>query len=77
MHEVKARGGHIIAFAYEGQHELCELAETAFVISGTFPPLLGTIVTLGVMQYFVYAVARQRGCPIDKPRNLAKSVTVE
>ncbi len=77
VHEVKARGGHIIAFAYEGQHELCELAETAFVISGTFPPLLGTLVTLGVMQYFVYAVARQRGCPIDKPRNLAKSVTVE
>lgn len=77
VHEVKARGGHIIAFAYEGQHELCELAETAFVIFGTFPPLLGTIVTLGVMQYFVYAVARQRGCPIDKPRNLAKSVTVE
>jgi glucosamine--fructose-6-phosphate aminotransferase (isomerizing) len=77
VHEVKARGGHVIAFAYEGQHELCELAETAFVISGTFPPLLGALVTLGVMQYFVYAVARERGCPIDKPRNLAKSVTVE
>ena len=77
VHEVKARGGHVIAFAYEGQHELCELAETAFVISGKFPPLLGDLVTLGVMQYFVYAVARQRGCPIDKPRNLAKSVTVE
>jgi len=76
-HEVKARGGHIIAFAYEGQHELSELAETAFVISGQFPPLLGSIVMLGVMQYFVYAIARQRGCPIDKPRNLAKSVTVE
>jgi glutamine---fructose-6-phosphate transaminase (isomerizing) len=76
-HEVKARGGHIIAFAYEGQHELCELAETVFVISGTFPPLLGTLATLGVMQYFVYAVAKKRGCPIDKPRNLAKSVTVE
>ncbi len=77
VHEVKARGGHVIAFAYEGQHELCELAETAFVISGEFPPLLGVLVTLGVMQYFVYAVARERGCPIDKPRNLAKSVTVE
>jgi glucosamine--fructose-6-phosphate aminotransferase (isomerizing) len=77
VHEVKSRGGHVIAFAYEGQHELCELAETAFVITGKFPPLLGALVTLGVMQYFVYAVARQRGCPIDKPRNLAKSVTVE
>lgn len=77
VHEVKSRGGHVIAFAYEGQHELCELAETAFVISGQFPPLLGALVTLGVMQYFVYAVARERKCPIDKPRNLAKSVTVE
>lgn len=76
-HEVKSRGGHIIAFAYEGQYELCELAETSFVISGKFPPLLGNLVMLGVMQYFVYAVARERKCPIDKPRNLAKSVTVE
>jgi glucosamine--fructose-6-phosphate aminotransferase (isomerizing) len=76
-YEVKARGGHIIAFTYENQHELTELAETAFVIAGKFPALLGSIVMLGVMQYFVYAVARQRGCPIDKPRNLAKSVTVE
>ncbi len=76
-HEVKSRGGHIIAFAYEGQHELCELAETSFVISNSVPALLGPLAMVGLMQYFVYAIAKQRGCPIDKPRNLAKSVTVE
>lgn len=76
-HEVKARGGRVIAFAYEGQHELCELAETSFVISADIPTLLGPLAMVGLMQYFVYAVAKERGCPIDKPRNLAKSVTVE
>lgn len=76
-HEVKSRGGHIIAFAYEGQHELCELAETAFVISGNVPTLLGPLAMIGLVQYFVYTIAKERGCPIDKPRNLAKSVTVE
>jgi glucosamine--fructose-6-phosphate aminotransferase (isomerizing) len=76
-HEVKSRGGRIIAFAYEGQHELCELAETSFVIPGDLPALLGPLAMVGLMQYFVYSIAKQRGCPIDKPRNLAKSVTVE
>lgn len=76
-HEVKSRGGRVIAFAYEGQHELCNLAETAFIISRDIPLLLGPLAMAGLMQYFVYAVAKERGCPIDKPRNLAKSVTVE
>lgn len=76
-HEVQARGGRIIAFAYEGQGELCALAETFFVISGDLPPLLGPLAMIGLVQYFVYAIAKERGCPIDKPRNLAKSVTVE
>ncbi|HSC24770.1 MAG TPA: glutamine--fructose-6-phosphate transaminase (isomerizing) [Candidatus Babeliales bacterium] len=76
-HEVKARGGRIIAFAYSGQNELCSLAETSFIVSSDVPPLLGPLAMLGIMQYFIYTIARLRGCPIDKPRNLAKSVTVE
>jgi glutamine---fructose-6-phosphate transaminase (isomerizing) len=76
-HEVRARGGRVIAFAYEGQDELCSLAETYFIISGSVPPLLGSLAMTGLMQFFVYAVAKERGCSIDKPRNLAKSVTVE
>jgi len=74
--EVKARSGHIIAFAFEGQDELCKLADQAFV----FPcvnPLLGPLAMTGVMQFFAYQIAKELGMPIDKPRNLAKSVTVE
>lgn len=76
-HEVKARGGKVIAFTYVGQNELCALAETSFIISQAVPSLLGPLAMIGLMQYFVYAIAKERGCPIDKPRNLAKSVTVE
>lgn len=76
VQEVKARNGHIVAFAFEGQDELCRLADLVFV----FPhvkPLLGPLAMTGLMQFFVYEIARQLGRPIDKPRNLAKSVTVE
>lgn len=74
--EIKAREGHLIVFAFEGQQELIELADTAFV----FPhihPLLGPLAMTGLMQFFAYQIAKILGCSIDKPRNLAKSVTVE
>lgn len=74
--EVKARKGHLIIFAFEGQVELQELADWCFI----FPhidPLVGPLVMAGLMQFLVYQIALARGCPIDKPRNLAKSVTVE
>lgn len=74
--EAKARGGHLIIFAFEGQHEISALADQLFV----FPlinPLLGSLAMTGLMQFFVYQIALELGRPIDKPRNLAKSVTVE
>ncbi|MCL5436271.1 MAG: glutamine--fructose-6-phosphate transaminase (isomerizing) [Candidatus Dependentiae bacterium] len=74
--EVKARKGHIVVFAFEGQDELVALADTAIVVP-VVAPLLGSLILTGVMQLFVYHIAKQRGCPIDKPRHLAKSVTVE
>ena len=74
--EVKARGGNLIAFVFEGQTELEQLADTAFVIQRVHP-LLAPIALVGLMQFLAYQVAKERGCPIDKPRNLAKSVTVE
>lgn len=76
IQEVKARNGHIIAFAFEGQDQLIEIADTCFI----FPrinPLLGPLCMTGLMQFFFYAIAKELGRPIDKPRNLAKSVTVE
>ena len=74
--EVKARKGHLVAFAFEGQTELIELADTVFIIPEV-NPLLGPLAMTGLMQFFVYSIAKELGRPIDKPRNLAKSVTVE
>lgn len=74
--EVKARKGHLVAFAFEGQVELCALADYAFVIPKV-KPLLGPLAMTGLMQFFVYRIANELGCAIDHPRNLAKSVTVE
>ncbi len=76
VQEVKARNGHIVVFAFEGQKELLELADTAFVLPEV-KPLLGPLAMTGLMQFFVYSIAKELGRPIDKPRNLAKSVTVE
>lgn len=74
--EIKARNGKLVIFAFEGQKELIELADCVFV----FPrvnPLLGSLAMTGLMQFFVYHIAKVLGRSIDKPRNLAKSVTVE
>jgi glucosamine--fructose-6-phosphate aminotransferase (isomerizing) len=76
VQEVKSRNGHVVAFAFEGQTELIEIANYAF----KFPhvkPLLGPLAMTGVMQFFAYSIAQVLKCPIDKPRNLAKTVTVE
>lgn len=74
--EVKARNGKVIAFACEGQQELIALADRSFVVPKVSPLLFPLAVT-GIMQYLCYALARAWDRPIDKPRNLAKSVTVE
>src|ERR1700733_2336641 len=74
--EIKAREGHLVVFAWEGQHELIQIANQAFIIPHV-KPLLGPLAMTGLMQMFVYQIAKELGCPIDKPRNLAKSVTVE
>jgi glucosamine--fructose-6-phosphate aminotransferase (isomerizing) len=74
--EVKARKGRLLAVAFEGQKELIDLADDVFVFPAVSPHL-SVIATIGVIQIFVYYIALARGCNIDKPRNLAKSVTVE
>lgn len=76
VQEIKARNGHVIAFAFEGQHQLEELADTTFVVPSV-TPLLGPLCMTGLMQFLFYAIAKELGHAIDKPRNLAKSVTVE
>ncbi len=74
--EVKARKGRLIVCAFEGQKELCDLADVAFVLPKV-EPLLAPLAMIGLMQFLAYQVAKALGRDIDKPRNLAKSVTVE
>ncbi|RCH55626.1 glutamine--fructose-6-phosphate transaminase (isomerizing) [Mucilaginibacter hurinus] len=76
IQEVKARGGHVIAIVTEGDTEVKDMAEYVIEIPQTgeaFVPLLATI----PLQLLAYHIAVMRGCNVDQPRNLAKSVTVE
>jgi glucosamine--fructose-6-phosphate aminotransferase (isomerizing) len=74
--EVKARKGKIIAIVSEGDEQVCELADYCIEIpecDEMLVPLLATI----PLQLLSYHIALLRGCNVDQPRNLAKSVTVE
>jgi glucosamine--fructose-6-phosphate aminotransferase (isomerizing) len=76
IEEVKVRDGIVIAVATEGNHEIAEKADYTIYIPAAgnlVNPILSTI----PLQLFAYHVACLRGCDVDKPRNLAKSVTVE
>jgi glucosamine--fructose-6-phosphate aminotransferase (isomerizing) len=76
IEEVKARGGQVIALINEGDTEIKRLADTTFTLPVT-TDLLTPILTSIPLQLFSYYVAVLRGCNVDQPRNLAKSVTVE
>src|SRR5437879_1083419 len=76
MQEVKARRGRIIAITTEGNGDVSGLAEAQLRVPATLP-LLSPVLTTIPLQLFAYHVAVLRGCDVDRPRNLAKSVTVE
>jgi glucosamine--fructose-6-phosphate aminotransferase (isomerizing) len=76
IEEVKARGGKVIALINEGDSEIERLADATFTIPETLD-LLTPILTSIPLQLLSYYVAVSRGCNVDQPRNLAKSVTVE
>jgi glucosamine--fructose-6-phosphate aminotransferase (isomerizing) len=73
---VKARGGIIIAVATEGDKEIGTKTDHIIRVPSA-PPLLAPIVLSIPMQLLAYHIAVLRGCDVDQPRNLAKSVTVE
>jgi glucosamine--fructose-6-phosphate aminotransferase (isomerizing) len=76
IEQVRARKGQVIAIGTEGDHELASKAdETIFVPATT--PLLQPVLSVLPLQLLAYHVALLRGCDVDQPRNLAKSVTVE
>jgi len=76
MQEVKARGGHIIAVTTEGNGDLGGLVDHQLRVPAT-APLLSPVLTTLPLQLLAYHIAVLRGCDVDQPRNLAKSVTVE
>ena len=76
MEEVKARGGKIISLVNECDPQVDRLSDACIEIPETHE-LLSPILTIIPLQLFSYYVAVRRGCNVDQPRNLAKSVTVE
>jgi glucosamine--fructose-6-phosphate aminotransferase (isomerizing) len=76
IREVKARGSPVIVLAEEGDEAVGELADLVITVpkvGAMFSPVINTV----VLQLLAYYTAKEKGCPIDFPRNLAKSVTVE
>lgn len=76
IEEVKARGGKVIAVVSEGDHELDDKVDFTIPIPTTID-MLQPIVSIIPLQLLAYHMAVMRGCNVDQPRNLAKSVTVE
>jgi glucosamine--fructose-6-phosphate aminotransferase (isomerizing) len=76
IQEVKARGARVIAVATEGDGRIASLADHVVYVPRT-PELLSPVVVTVPLQLLAYRIAKIRGCDVDQPRNLAKSVTVE
>ncbi len=74
--EVKARGACILGVALEGNRDIVQEADDVIFIPRT-EPLFNALAEIIPLQLFAYYVAKENGCDIDKPKNLAKSVTVE
>jgi len=76
MQEIRARRGNVIAIATRGDKEIKSNADFVIEIPAT-PELLSPLLAVLPLQMLAYFIAVKRGCDVDQPRNLAKSVTVE
>jgi glucosamine--fructose-6-phosphate aminotransferase (isomerizing) len=76
LEQVKARDGIVIALATEGDEEIAKLATHVIYLPET-TPLLMPLLTAIPLQLLAYHIAVYRGCDVDQPRHLAKTVTVE
>jgi glucosamine--fructose-6-phosphate aminotransferase (isomerizing) len=74
--EIKARNGRVIAIIQEGEESVKDIVDDYIEIP-VVPDLIAPIVTAIPLQLFAYYISLTRGCNVDQPRNLAKSVTVE
>jgi glucosamine--fructose-6-phosphate aminotransferase (isomerizing) len=80
VQEAKARGGTVIALTTEDNHGIKDLLDPKTDYLITIPrthPLLTPVLAVAPLQLLSYHIAVRRGCDVDQPRNLAKSVTVE
>ena len=77
MKEIQARGGQVVAITSDEDQLLPKIAEMTIKVPKTKATAIGALLTIVPMQLLAYHVARLKGCEIDQPRNLAKSVTVE
>jgi glucosamine--fructose-6-phosphate aminotransferase (isomerizing) len=76
IEEVKARGGYIVAVVTECDDQVCDKADEVIMVPPA-PQCLTPVLTVVPLQLLAYYTAVIRGCDVDQPRNLAKSVTVE
>ncbi len=76
IQEVKARKGQVIAVVTEGDTQIKEIADYTIEVPDTLEPLM-PLISVVPLQLLAYHIAIMRGCNVDQPRNLAKSVTVE
>lgn len=76
MQEIKARDGKILAVTNGAVQKVLDIADDTFIVPRTIP-ILQPVLNIIPLQLFAYYIAREKDCDIDKPRNLAKSVTVE
>ena len=74
--EVSARGSPVVAVASEDDTEISKFADDVIYLR-RIPPLFSPVPVIVALQLWAYHLAEARGCPIDKPRNIAKTVTVE
>ena len=74
--EVKARGAEVLALAFRDNQKIVSLADDMLFLPRT-EPIFCPVVEIVPLQMLAYHVAKENGCDIDKPKNLAKSVTVE
>ena len=73
---IRSRRGPIIALATEGDRQIRAVADDVFYLPRALEPIYPILATVP-LQLLAYHIAVARGCDVDKPRNLAKSVTVE
>lgn len=76
VREVVTRGAHVLAVTYEDNKDLEKVMDAVIYIPRTID-ILAPVLSIVPLQLLAYYVAVQKGCDVDKPRNLAKSVTVE